>query len=101
MLGAGPVGLSAAARLLERGIEFIVLEVGSQVGANLLEYDHICIFSPWQYNVVRAMAKLLEPTDWTAPPATELPLARDMVETILQPFAALPEVARWPVSLTS
>lgn len=90
MLGAGPVGLAAAAHLLERGIE-----------SNMLEYGHICLFSPWQYNVVRAMAKLLEPTDWTAPPATELPLARDMVETILQPFAALPEVARWPVSLTS
>jgi N-acetylglutamate synthase-like GNAT family acetyltransferase len=94
VLGAGPVGLAAAARLLERGIASLVLEAGSQVGANLLEYGHVRLFSPWQYNVDQAMAKLLAPTGWTAPPAAELPLARDIVEKVLQPFAALPEVAR-------
>ncbi|MES2948076.1 MAG: arsenic resistance N-acetyltransferase ArsN2 [Pseudomonadota bacterium] len=94
VLGAGPVGLAAAARLLERGIESILLEAGSQVGANLLEYGHVRLFSPWQYNIDPAMAKLLEPTGWTAPPASELPPARDIVEKVLQPFAALPEVAR-------
>lgn len=94
VLGAGPVGLAAAARLLERGIESIVLEAGSQVGANLLDYGHVRLFSPWQFNVDQAMAKLLEPTGWTAPPAAELPPARDIVEKVLQPFAALPQVAR-------
>ncbi len=94
VLGAGPVGLAAAARLIERGIEPIVLEAGAQVGANLLDYGHVKLFSPWQYNVDQAMAKLLEPTGWTAPPATELPPAGDIVCKVLQPFAALPQVAR-------
>jgi N-acetylglutamate synthase-like GNAT family acetyltransferase/thioredoxin reductase len=94
VLGAGPVGLAAAARLIERGIEPIVLEAGAQVGANLLEYGHVKLFSPWQYNVDHAMAKLLEPTGWTAPPAEELPPAGDIVRKLLQPFAALPQVAR-------
>ena len=94
VLGAGPVGLAAAARLIERGIEAIVLEAGAQVGANLLDYGHVRLFSPWQYNVDPAMAKLLEPTGWNAPPANELPRAGDIVRKVLQPFAALPQVAR-------
>jgi N-acetylglutamate synthase-like GNAT family acetyltransferase len=94
VLGAGPVGLAAAARLIERGIEPIVLEAGVQVGANLLDYGHVKLFSPWQYNVDQAMAKLLEPTGWTAPPPKELPPAGDVVRKVLQPFAALPQVAR-------
>lgn len=94
VLGAGPVGLAAAARLIERGIEPIVLEAGAQVGANLLDYGHVKLFSPWQYNVDQAMAKLLEPTGWTPPPADELPPAGDIVRKVLQPFAALPQVAR-------
>ena len=93
VLGAGPVGLAAVARLLERNIPFFVLEAGRQVGANLLDYGHVRLFSPWQYNIDPAMARRLALTGWQAPPAQELPLARDVVERVLRPFAALPEVA--------
>lgn len=93
VLGAGPVGLSAAAKLMERGIPFVLLEAGSRVAANLLDYGHVRLFSPWQYNVDHTMAKLLEPTGWAAPPQGELPLAREIVERVLQPFASLPAVA--------
>jgi N-acetylglutamate synthase-like GNAT family acetyltransferase len=94
VLGAGPVGLAAAAHLIARGIEPVVLEAGAQVGANLLDYGHVKLFSPWRYNVDHAMAKLLEPTGWIAPPADELPPAGEIVHKVLQPFAALPQVAR-------
>jgi N-acetylglutamate synthase-like GNAT family acetyltransferase len=93
VLGAGPVGLAAAARLLERNIPFVVLESGKQVGANLTDYGHVRLFSPWQYNVDPAMAKRLAQSGWQPPPADDLPLARDIVERVLRPFAALPEVA--------
>jgi NADPH-dependent 2,4-dienoyl-CoA reductase/sulfur reductase-like enzyme len=33
VIGAGPVGLAAAAHLLERGLEPLVLEAGARVGA--------------------------------------------------------------------
>jgi len=56
VLGAGPVGLAAAAKLLERNIPFVVLEAGNEVGANLIDYGHVRLFSPWQYNVDPAMA---------------------------------------------
>jgi N-acetylglutamate synthase-like GNAT family acetyltransferase len=93
VLGAGPVGLAAAARLLERKIPFVVVEAASEVGANLLDYGHVRLFSPWQYNVDPAMASHLALTGWQAPPAADLPLAREVVERVLRPFAALPEMA--------
>ncbi len=93
VLGAGPVGLAAAARLIERGIHPLVLEAGDAVGAHLLDYGHVRLFSPWRYNVDAAMAALLEPTGWQAPPDDELPTAGNIVERVLRPFAALPQVA--------
>ena len=93
VLGAGPVGLAAAAELLERHIPFVILEAGKQVGANLLDYAHVRLFSPWRYNVDAAMARHLVRAGWQAPPAAELPLAGEVAERVLQPFAALPEVA--------
>ncbi|HSW04446.1 NAD(P)-binding domain-containing protein [Aquabacterium sp.] len=93
VLGAGPVGLAAVARLMERGLPFVVLEAGPQVGANVLDYGHVRLFSPWQYNVDPAMAKLLQATGWQAPAASELPLAGEVVTRVLQPFAALPQVS--------
>lgn len=94
VIGAGPVGLAAAARLIERGIEPLVLEAGDAVGAHLRDYGHVRLFSPWRYNVDPAVAAQLEASGWHAPPPEELPLAGEVVERVLQPYAALPEVAR-------
>lgn len=93
VLGAGPVGLAAVAQLIERGLPVVALEAGAQVGANLVDYGHVQLFSPWQFNVDPAMARLLAPTGWTAPPAAELPRAGEVVGRVLRPFAALPQVA--------
>ena len=41
VIGAGPVGLAAAARLVERGIEPLILERGKSVGAAMLEWGHV------------------------------------------------------------
>jgi N-acetylglutamate synthase-like GNAT family acetyltransferase/thioredoxin reductase len=93
VLGAGPVGLAAAARLAERGVPFLLLEAGDEVGANLLDYGHVQLFSPWRYNIDAAMAKMLEATGWRAPPPEELPRAGEIVARVLKPFAALPQIA--------
>lgn len=94
VIGAGPVGLAAVARLIERGIEPLLLEAGDSVGASLLAYGHVRLFSPWRYDVDAAMAAQLEPTGWTAPRADELPLAGEIVTRVLRPYAALPAVQR-------
>lgn len=93
VIGAGPVGLAAAARLLERGIVPLVLEAGPQVGAHLTDYGHVRLFSPWRYDIDAAMAAMLVRSGWTAPPEDGLPLAGEVVERVLVPFARLPEVA--------
>jgi len=93
VLGAGPVGLAAASRLIERGLKFVVLEAGASVGASLQEYGHVRLFSPWRYDIDHAMASMLSTTGWQAPPADELPLAGEVVDRVLQPFASLPSVS--------
>lgn len=93
VLGAGPVGLAAAAKLIERRLPFFILEAGDRVGAHLLDYGHVRLFSPWQYDIDPTMAALLARHGWRAPDPAGLPLAGEIVEQVLQPFAALPEVA--------
>lgn len=94
VLGAGPVGLAAVAQLIEQGLPFVALEAGDSIGAHLLDYGHVRLFSPWKYNVDSAMARQLAPTGWTAPPQAELPEAREVVARVMRPFAALPQVAK-------
>ena len=59
IIGAGPVGLAAAAHVLERGLEPIVLEAGDDVGHAMRQWGHVQLFSPWEYNVDKAAARLL------------------------------------------
>jgi hypothetical protein len=82
------------ARLLERGLTPLVFEAGPVVGAHLLDYGHVRLFSPWRYNIDAAMASQLSAAGhWTAPPEDALPLAGEVVRQVLQPYALLPTVA--------
>jgi len=93
VIGAGPVGLAAAAHLLEQGLEPLVLEAGDRVGAAVGEWGHVPLFSSWAYDIDAASARLLAKTGWTHPNPDELPNGRDLVEDYLQPLAATPELA--------
>jgi len=93
VLGAGPVGLAAAARLLERGFRPLVFEAGRSVAANLESFRHVRLFSPWRYNIDAAARRLLETSGWRAPPDDELPSAGEIVDRYLAPLASLPEIA--------
>ncbi|SDB22694.1 FAD-dependent oxidoreductase [Belnapia rosea] len=93
VIGGGPVGLAAAAHLLARGLEPVILEAGPSVGTAPLDWGHVPMFSPWRYNLDRAAGALLERHGWTAPEAEEFPTGRDLVERYLKPLAALPDIA--------
>lgn len=67
VIGAGPQGLAAAAHLLERGLEPLVLEQGASPAAAVSEWGHVRLFSEWPELVDAAAARLLAPTGWVAP----------------------------------
>lgn len=94
VIGAGPVGLAAAAHLIERGLTPVVLERGAGVADHFRQYAHVRLFSPWRYNLDQAAIRLLlKNGHWTPPDLEALPTAGDMLEQYLELFAALPEVA--------
>ncbi|RYB95998.1 FAD-dependent oxidoreductase [Ciceribacter ferrooxidans] len=94
IIGAGPVGLAAAARLVERGIEPVVFEKGGSVGASLLEWGHVRVFSPWRYNIDDAARRLLEVEGWKAPDPDALPNGKEIVEDYLVPLSRVASIRR-------
>jgi hypothetical protein len=93
VIGAGPVGLAAAAHLLDRGLEPLVLEAGAQVGANIGQWQHVRLFSPWCLALDPVCVRLLDQAGWTGPDPDALPTGADLLQTYLEPLAALPALA--------
>src|SRR3954469_5188183 len=87
ILGAGPVGLAAAAHALERGLEPIVLEAGSDAAHAVRQWGHVRMFSPWEYNIDKAAERLLQATGWNAPAPGDYPTGRELVEQYLERLA--------------
>ncbi|MFD9074380.1 NAD(P)-binding domain-containing protein [Streptomyces lasiicapitis] len=87
VIGAGPIGLAAAAQLLDRGLEPLVLEAGQTAGAAVREWSHVRLFSPWAEVTDPAAEKLLAPTGWVRPDGTAYPTGGDWAEQYLQPLA--------------
>ncbi|NEK84742.1 NAD(P)-binding protein [Blastococcus saxobsidens] len=87
VIGAGPVGLAAAAHLCDRGLTPLVLEAGEHVGAAMRAWGHIRTFTPWQYIVDPTAEKLLAPTGWTRPAGNVPPTGAEVVGGYLEPLA--------------
>ncbi|MFJ9142937.1 NAD(P)-binding domain-containing protein [Streptomyces griseus] len=87
VIGAGPSGLAAAAHLVDRGIEPLVLEAGATAGAAVRGWAHVRLFSTWGEVVDRAAEKLLAPTGWTHPDPASYPSGGDWAERYLRPLA--------------
>ena len=92
IIGSGPVGLAAAAHLINRGETFFILEAGEQVGANILTWGHVRLFSPWRYNTDKAAKILLEKHGWKHPDLDSLPTGYDLVNEYLVPLSNVPEI---------
>ncbi|KTR45380.1 FAD-dependent oxidoreductase, partial [Curtobacterium oceanosedimentum] len=93
VIGAGPVGLAAAAHLLEQGLPVVVYEAGDHVGTSVRAWGHTRLFSPWRYVIDAAARRLLEPTGWNEPRRSSLPTGHDLVAQYLDPLAQTPELA--------
>jgi cation diffusion facilitator CzcD-associated flavoprotein CzcO len=86
VIGAGPLGLAAAAHLLERGLEPLVLEAGDGPAPAVQEWGHVRLFSPWPEVTDKAAARLLEPSGWSAP-ESGYPTGAQWADAYLRPLA--------------
>ena len=93
VLGAGPVGLAAAAHLSERGLPFVIFEAGESVGASIRRWGHVRLFSPWRSDLDRAAQRLLKAHGWSSPDPAAFPTGADIVEHYLTPLARLDAIA--------
>jgi thioredoxin reductase len=90
IIGAGPVGLAAAAHLVRRGEKPLLFEAGASVGASMLQWGHVRLFSPWRYVVDQQAQALLAEQGWQAPDPQAYPTGREIVEQYLFPLSQVP-----------
>ncbi|WP_328875518.1 NAD(P)-binding domain-containing protein [Streptomyces sp. NBC_00287] len=101
VIGAGPIGLAAAAHLIERGLEPLVLEAGPSAGSAVRGWVHVRLFSPWAEVTDPAAEKLLAPTGWVRPDGGTYPTGGDWAERYLQPLAdTLGDKVRYGTTVT-
>lgn len=87
VVGAGPVGLAAAAELAERGLRPLVLERGNRAGAAVAQWHHVRLFSRWAELVAPAARRLLESGGWRHPDPEGYPTGAEWAESYLAPLA--------------
>src|SRR5258707_10485701 len=93
IIGAGPIGLAAAAHLVAKGQTPVVFEAGESVGSNVLAWSHVQVFSPWRYNVDPVARAMLLDGGWKEPDGDVLPTGAELLAEYLGPLAALPQIA--------
>jgi glycine/D-amino acid oxidase-like deaminating enzyme len=93
VIGAGPVGLAAAAHLTERGLDVVVFEAGRRAGSAVGEWAHVRLFSPWSMLVDAASVRLLEADGWSAPDREHSPTGGELIDSYLAPLARTPALA--------
>ncbi|MBS44417.1 MAG: flavoprotein [Nocardioides sp.] len=90
VVGAGPIGLAAAAHAVERGLPTVVLEAGDGPGAAVADWGHVRLFSPWRELVDPSAARLLRAAGRPVPDgetADEAPTGAAWVADHLAPLA--------------
>jgi thioredoxin reductase len=89
ILGAGPIGLEAALAAARHGHDFTVYEAAATVGGHVRSWGHLRTFTPWSMNVSPRMRAALP----GAPHDDALPSGDELADELLEPAAALPELA--------
>ena len=89
IIGAGPIGLAAAAHLSRKGERFIVFEAGKQIAENIRNWEHVPMFSPWKYNIDEASCKILNHYDWKKPSPDKIPTGQELIEQYLNRYCSI------------
>jgi hypothetical protein len=93
VIGAGPIGLAAAAHLVERGQKVRVYEAGATVGTNIRDWAHVRVFTTWEQNVDTASRHLLEATGWQLPDPQKIPTGDELYRHYLEPLSRVPSLS--------
>src|SRR5882724_7247273 len=93
VIGAGPIGLAAAANLIARRIAVRVYEADATVGANIRDWAHVRIFTTWEQSTDPVSRRLLEANTWTMPKADALPTGAELCDLYLTPLSRVPAMA--------
>ncbi len=93
VIGAGPVGLAAAAHLVRAGQPFVLIEAAQHPGGNVRSWGHVRTFSDWAFNIDPAARDLLTEAGWDGPPQRDHPTGDEIAARYLAPLAALPQIA--------
>ena len=94
VIGAGPVGLAAAAHLAERGLNFLILEAGQQVGACGAQWGHVRVFTPVAVQHRRRRPpRCSRPAAGPSPTPDWLPTGAELVERLPRPAGRHPRSA--------
>lgn len=93
IIGAGPIGLAAAAHLVERGLDFVVFEAGADIAASVRSWGHTRLFSPWRHLVDPAARRLLEQQGWRHPEPGTAPTGAELVESYLEALSGIEAIA--------
>jgi hypothetical protein len=93
IIGAGPTGLDAALAAADRGWPCTVYEAGAGPADNVRAWGHVQLFTPWSMNVSPRMAAHLAAAGKEVPSGDECPTGDELADRLLDPVAALPELA--------
>lgn len=93
ILGAGPIGLEAAAATVEHGWPFTLYEAASEVAAHVRSWGHVRLFTPWDLNASTRTRRMLADAGTTMPEGEACPSGAELVDRVLEPLAALPSIA--------
>ena len=89
VIGGGPVGLAAAAHLIARQIPVKLYEAGAAVGANVRDWGHVRVFTPWRYSIDAAPRSFSNVTTGANPIPTAIRPAPRSYASYLDPWQQL------------
>lgn len=93
VLGAGPIGIEAALYAATLGMNVTIYEKGEAVAANVRDWGHVTMFSPFGMNCSPLGAGLLAQAGHTLPEDEAYQSGVEYVETYLRSLARLPLLA--------
>jgi cation diffusion facilitator CzcD-associated flavoprotein CzcO len=88
IIGAGPIGLAAAAHVVSRDLTPFVFEAGAAVGAGIRRWGHVRMFSPWAFSIDSAAKMILARDGWSMPHGDGYPTGHDLVSRYVEPWPA-------------